>query len=222
MTILEELISPLTFAEFQEKYLCRTPFAAPFKASRFRNLLSWSLLEEILSIGHPDCWLPRQGLLPTESALCQGILTMEQAYKGFSEGRTVVVRHAEKAQSQLREIAKDFAILFPGLVDVQLYFTPAGEEGFDWHYDIEDVFVLQSRGEKEFRLRPNTITPRPLPEILPKDLHFELEPSRCEIRCLLKAGDWLYIPSGYWHKARAKTPSFHISVGVRSSQNTSS
>ncbi|MGZ3748300.1 MAG: JmjC domain-containing protein [Pseudobdellovibrionaceae bacterium] len=215
MKIFEELISPLTFKEFSEQFFCRTPYAVPFKASRFCDLLPWTLLEEILFKGHPDCWLPRQGHLPSELSISNGILTKEQAYKGFDEGRTILVRHAEKAHPQMETIAKEFAHFFPGLVDVQLYYTPAGAEGFNWHYDVEDVFVLQSQGEKEFYLRPNTITPRPLPSVLPKDLHFELEPSRLEMRCLLKAGDWLYIPAGYWHKARAESLSFHLSVGVR-------
>ena len=39
-------------------------------------------------------------------------------------------------------IGRDFA----APVDVHLYCTPAGQPGFGWHYDAEDVFVLQTAG----------------------------------------------------------------------------
>lgn len=217
MTILEELISPLSLVEFQQNYLCKAPYAAPFVARRFVYSDFWPVLTEIFGRGHNDCWLPHQGRLPAEKELCTGVLNTAQAKAAFQQGRTVLVRHAEKAHKDMGNIWADFGKLFNAPIDIQLYCTPSGEEGFDWHYDIEDVFVLQSHGEKEFRLKLNTITARPLPAKLPKDLCFEKELSRTETRCLLKAGDWLYIPAGYWHKARAIHSSFHISVGVRSS-----
>ncbi len=80
---------------------------------------------------------------------------------------------------------------FHAPVDIQLYCTRPGEEGFDWHYDVEDVFVIQSVGEKEFRSKRNTGTARPLPRKLPKNLQFEREPLAPEIRRPLYAGDWL-------------------------------
>ena len=49
---------------------------------------------------------------------------------------------------------------------------------------------------------------------MPQNLEFHKEKNKTEIHCWLKAGDWLYIPKGYWHKARALKDSFHLSVGV--------
>jgi 50S ribosomal protein L16 3-hydroxylase len=34
------------------------------------------------------------------------------------------------------------------------------------------------------------------------------------MRCLLAAGDWLYIPCGYWHRAEAQETSISLAVGV--------
>jgi len=31
---------------------------------------------------------------------------------------------------------------------------------------------------------------------------------------LLNEGDWLYIPSGWWHKAQTQSESMHISIGL--------
>lgn len=214
MTILEELLAPLTLQEFAAKYLFRHPYAAPEKAKRFQDVISWQLLEEIFKANHDNCWLPDHGDLPKDEELKTGRLTLEQALQNFSKGRTVLVRRAERVHPLLSPIARDFFNLFQVPVDIQLYGTPASQQGFGWHYDVEDVFVIQSAGEKEFFLRENTFTPRPLPLKLPKDLEYEKETSKTQFRCLLKAGDWLYIPAGYWHKAEAKTDSFHLSVGV--------
>ena len=195
MHILEELLHPIPFEIFSKSHLFRTPYAAPFKAKGFQNFISWPLLEQILE-KHNDAWLPQGGLLPSDPQISSGKLTPEQAVQGFQQGRTVLVRHAERAHAAVQAIAKDFENLFAKPVDVQLYVTPSGAEGFNWHYDVEEVFVIQCRGEKEFRLRENTIDPWPLPNTLPKDMHFEREKFSAETVCTLKAGDWLYIPSG--------------------------
>jgi ribosomal protein L16 Arg81 hydroxylase len=33
-------------------------------------------------------------------------------------------------------------------------------------------------------------------------------------KCLLAAGDWLYIPHGYWHRATAHEAAYSLAVGV--------
>ena len=36
------------------------------------------------------------------------------------------------------------------------------------------------------------------------------------VRCTLAAGDWLYLPAGYWHQSEAREESISLSVGVLS------
>jgi hypothetical protein len=47
--------------------------------------------------------------------------------------------------------------------------TPGGAEGFGWHYDVEDVFIVQTLGSKQYRLRKNTVNPWPLVETTPDE-----------------------------------------------------
>lgn len=214
MGLVEELLGPLSLDEFRRTYLYQKPYASPSTALSLRKLISWPLLDEIFQTGHPDCWLPYHGQLPKDETLNTGQLTLAQALGGFSEGRTVLVRHSERAHPKLQKIAAEFHAVFQDPVDIQLYVTPPEQEGFDWHYDIEEVFVVQSSGEKEFLLR-QAARPVPLNRVeLPKTVNFALDFTGPEIRCHMKAGDLLYIPAGFWHKARAITPSFHLSVGV--------
>jgi ribosomal protein L16 Arg81 hydroxylase len=222
MAILEQILSPLSFADFRRDYLFQRPFAAPSSAREFRKLISWPMLLEIFAQQKKgsefNCWVARKGRLSDDLSFSAGALEFNRAHRAFDEGYTILVRHSEKANPALAKIGADFEEFFHDPVDIQLYVTPAGEEGFDWHYDLEEVFVIQSSGEKEFYLRePKTMPPLDHVE-LPETLDFTEHFQGPEIRCHLKAGDVLYIPAGWWHKARALTPSFHLSVGVLSSE----
>jgi 50S ribosomal protein L16 3-hydroxylase len=214
MSLLNEILSPLPVEEFYKSYWHHYPYAVPHKANLFRNLIGWEILDEIISSGHPDCWLPQRGALPRETHLSSGSLDFKTARAEFLKGRTILVRHAELANSKIKNIAEQFQKIFKAKIDVQLYSTPGGEEGFDWHYDIEEVFVFQSQGIKEFRLRKNTVMPRSMLKDLKDRIDFREEKSPYEIHCCLNPGDWLYIPAGFWHKAKAHTESHHLSVGV--------
>ena len=212
--LVDQLIEPLSFEEFKATYLFKRPFAAPFKAAQFNGLVSWKLLWEIFANAHNDCWLPQNGRLPEING--NGRLSFEEAVKAYQDGRTILIRHAEKAHFKLAEIARDFYRTFNDPIDIQLYCTPPRQVGFDWHYDLEEVFVIQCQGEKEFRLFQNKDPLAPSgPVVKADDLPAQI--TGPEIRCHLKAGDWLYIPAGYWHMAEAVTPSFHMSVGVMAS-----
>ncbi len=217
MEILDHLLEPsMSVAEFLASYHMRKPFAAPGQASQFCNLLSWPILTDIFHKHHEDCWPVREGTISNEFTNDKGRLNPALARSAFAQGHTLVVRHSEQANVCLNEIAGQFSSFFRRPVDIQLYLTPGGGEGFDWHYDVEEVFVIQTYGMKEFRLLENTVTGRPLPMWEKQNSRFSQEQRQPELRCLLKAGDWLYIPAGYWHKARAVTDSFHLSIGVQS------
>lgn len=49
---------------------------------------------------------------------------------------------------------------------------------------------------------------------MPADLRYEDETSRVRLTCRLEAGDWLYIPSGWWHIAWTQAASIHLSIGL--------
>lgn len=218
MSVLAPLLHPTTEEVFRREFLFKQPYAAAGTASEYQRLIGWPLLFEIFASNYSDCWLAKRGKLLEGST---GQLTPASAIQTFEEdGYSIVVRHSERAHPKLTAIAEKFHDHFQDPIDIQLYATPAEEEGFDWHYDIEEVFVIQSLGEKEFFLRVPMTTPRLDRVELPREIDFT-NGFGPEIRCRLKAGDFLYIPAGVFHKARAITPSFHLSVGVMSSERRS-
>ncbi|NDG86083.1 MAG: hypothetical protein EBX52_13725 [Proteobacteria bacterium] len=208
--LISELRAPIDRNEFLSKIYRREPFSVPSGAVAFRHLIDWPLIGAIIESGHPDCWLPKDSRLPKDESR----MTLESALEGFEQGRTVLVRHSERAHPEMARIAATFHEVLQKPIDIQLYCTPRSQVGFGWHYDVEQVFVIQSRGQKEFLLRRNSVNPLPGLGPLPQNLRFDLETAKTQYRCLLQEGDWLHIPAGFWHHAQAVEDSFHLSVGV--------
>jgi 50S ribosomal protein L16 3-hydroxylase len=135
--------------------------------------------------------------------------------QSLADGWTIFVRHAEQCYRPLHDLSEQFCHAFQAPIDVHFFCTPPATEGFGWHYDVEDVFILQTHGSKSYRLRKNTVNPWPLAETTPDDLSYEAERSLA-MECRLNAGDWLYIPPGYWHATAAEELSISLSIGVMS------
>lgn len=141
---------------------------------------------------------------------------VDELLRLHADGFTLVVRHAERHDPGLEELARAFTAAFAAPVNVHLYVTPQDQYGFGWHYDAEEVFILQTTGRKTYRVRKNTVNPWPLVETIPGDMSYERE-TMPEMRCTLEAGDWLYLPAGYWHRAETASgdgSSTSLAVGV--------
>ena len=208
---VEALFRILPAATFVERYFHQLPIAVPHGAGQVRELGSLEVLDAIAA--HPDAIVQRSRLgqwwpddeRPGSAALRQSL----------ADGWTIFVRHAERYYAPLADLAAEFQHTFQAPIDVHFFCTPPATEGFGWHYDVEDVFILQTYGSKSYRLRKNTVNPWPLVETTPDDLSYEAERSLA-MECRLNAGDWLYIPPGYWHATKAEELSISLSVGVMS------
>lgn len=207
---LERLFKDVSPREFVEKYLHRIPLPQPGGAADFASLGSWETIGRVLaSGGSPDVVVVKDNRRIEETSP----LTIERARQRNAEGCTVSIRHVERHDERVAALAADFERELGGAVNVHLYCTPPGEHGFGWHYDAEDVFILQAKGAKDYSLRKNTIHPWPTVESMPGDLHFERERSP-RMDCRLAAGDCLYLPAGYWHRAQGSGTEDSISLAV--------
>ncbi|HYO25667.1 MAG TPA: cupin domain-containing protein [Lacipirellulaceae bacterium] len=215
MSYVERLFRDFPLERFLGEYLHRLPFALPGAAESVAELGTWGTLGRMLrSPGIRAMWVRQgawyEGPEPADADAAQALA---------AEGWTAIVRHAEQHDEGIGRLARDFRQTFRAEIDVHMFFTPPGQRGFTWHYDAEDVFILQTAGEKHYYLRKNTVQPWPLPETLPADMQYEREIMPLS-SVVLKAGDWLYVPNGYWH--RAETPrgagetAISLAVGVAS------
>jgi 50S ribosomal protein L16 3-hydroxylase len=200
-----------TLESFLERYFLQVPIAIPAGCTELAASCGWDLLADFLTLPGADVLVTRDGAPVTEKKL----RSIDSAIKLLDSGCAIRVRHAERYSRLLHEVASSFHETFGGPIDCHVYCTGADAVGLNWHYDAEDVFVLQLEGSKDWQLRKNTVNPWPIVDRMPDDMQFERERS-AGMECKLAAGDWLYIPGGYWHATRATEKSLSLSVGVLS------
>jgi ribosomal protein L16 Arg81 hydroxylase len=209
--LIERLFQPITAAVFIERYFHQLPLAIPQAASELCSLATFDTLRGIAEHAESKIHRSRAGQWWPDDARP----SFDELRRSLDDGWTVFVRRAEKYDAGLARLASEFQQAFTAPIDVHFFCTPPRAKGFGWHYDVEDVFVLQTQGSKKYQLRKNTVNPWPLVETTPDDLSYEAERSLA-MECMLAAGDWLYIPPGYWHATQADELSISLSVGVMS------
>jgi 50S ribosomal protein L16 3-hydroxylase len=217
MLNVQAIFGEFPLSRFIEEYLHRLPLAMPCSAACVQSLASWQTLDAMLQnpdLASIDLIVARDGQRYPGDAP-QDPTALRRLER---EGWTLLVRHAEKHDAAIAQLAAAFAETFRSPVDVQMYLTPQGRFGFSWHYDAEDVFIVQTSGEKDYFLRKNTVHPWPLKETLPPDMKYERELMPLS-RVRLRAGDLLYIPCGYWHRAEATSTGetcISLAIGIMS------
>ncbi|HYO57023.1 JmjC domain-containing protein [Archangium sp.] len=196
-------------AFFQEHYL-KQPLARPSTAAHLRELATWATVERLVETPSCDLLLVRDGVLwsgprPTSAREARAL---------FEDGYSLALRHADRYDAGLAELGRTLSAELQGTVNLQVYCTPAGHGSFGWHCDPEEVFIFQTAGAKRYLLRRNTLNPTPLHETLTDETNVSRERTPIQ-ECRLEAGDWIYIPGGYWHEVRAPDQeSISISVGL--------
>ena len=135
----------------------------------------------------------------------------------FADGSTLVLQGLHRTWGPIRAFAADLADDLGSPVQVNAYITPPANQGFDDHYDVHDVFVLQVSGTKRWSLR-EPVLPQPLrsqPWTDRRDAVAARAQEPAALETTLRPGDCLYLPRGWIHSARAMGEvSAHLTIGV--------
>ena len=208
--MLDEWLPPMSVSLFARDYLRKQPFASPSSARSAIPVFGWGTLDRLLTNDPPlDLLVIARGKLVDLPAP----KTLADVRALFLEGVGLVIRHAEQVDAGLARLAASMKRVIPGEAHVQLFVTPAGTHGFGWHYDDEDVFIVQTQGSKDYYFRDNTVE-RHRPLGAAADFtRFGNEDSPIGTVRLI-AGDWLYIPARWWHVAKCIEDSLSISLGI--------
>lgn len=208
--MLSEWLRPTSVTDFARDHLGRAPFARPGTAAATTGAFTWEVLGRVLaSPEEPDLIVVRKGRALDHAPP----RSLDEARALLARGAGLVVRRAERQDAGLAGLARAFARDLPGETHVQLFVTPAGTHGFAWHYDFEEVFIVQTAGVKDYYFRENTVdldTPR---GAQPDFGAYRRENSPMGTARLI-AGDWIYLPSRWWHVAKCVEDSLSISLGV--------
>ena len=135
----------------------------------------------------------------------------------FAAGATLVLQGLHRTWAPLAEFTRQLVTDLGHPVQVNAYITPASARGFDPHYDVHDVFVIQIAGQKTWRIHP-PVHQSPL-RSQPWDDHRAEVGREAQnppaIEETFHPGDVLYLPRGWIHSATALGgTSIHLTIGV--------
>ncbi|WP_310129955.1 JmjC domain-containing protein [Leifsonia shinshuensis] len=135
----------------------------------------------------------------------------------FADGATLVLQGLHRTWPAIAEFSRRLAAELGHPAQVNAYITPASSRGFDPHYDVHDVFVLQIAGEKHWRIH-EPVHPDPLRDQPWSDHRQEVAARAQETPAIdetFRPGDALYLPRGWIHSAEALGGvSVHLTIGV--------
>lgn len=130
------------------------------------------------------------------------------------DGATLVLDAADELHPPLARFAEDLERFLRTGVQINVYASWTGTEGFGTHWDDHDVIVMQLEGAKRWRIFGPT---RVLP--MHRDVEFDAgaPPTEPIAELVLRPGDLLYLPRGWWHAVSADQGlhSMHITCGLQ-------
>lgn len=198
-------------------------------ASDFSDLFSADAVDELISrrgLRSPFLRVAKDGAtLPVGSftagagvgATITDQLDDTALWRHFRDGATLVLQALQRTWEPLGAFSAALASELGSPVQANAYITPPQNQGFDDHYDVHDVFVLQIEGTKRWVLHPPVLD-APLRDQPWTDRREQVATAAAEepyIDAVLEPGDALYLPRGWLHAATAQGEvSIHVTLGI--------
>lgn len=144
-------------------------------------------------------------------------LDADKVLTEFAGGATLVLQGLHRTWAPLREFTRRLVEELGHPAQVNAYITPASSRGFDPHYDVHDVFVIQIYGSKHWMIHPPVLENplRDQPWADRADAVAAQARQDPAIDATFEPGDVLYLPRGWIHSATALgSTSIHLTIGV--------
>ncbi|KUH96434.1 cupin domain-containing protein [Mycobacterium sp. IS-1556] len=193
-----DLLSPDTVDELIAERGVRAPFIRLAKEG------------DVLS---KDCYLGPAGF----GAEIPDQIDSAKLLSQFVSGATIVLQGLHRLWPPLIAFVRQAVDELGHPVQANAYVTPPVNRGFDPHYDVHDVFVLQVSGQKRWIVH-EPVFEHPLPWQPWTQHRAQIEKRVADapvIDTVLSEGDALYLPRGWVHSAQAlQMTSIHLTIGV--------
>lgn len=135
-----------------------------------------------------------------------------ELHERLADGASLVVDAIDELHTPIGALAQDLEGWLRTHVQVNAYASWTSTEGFGTHWDDHDVVVVQIAGAKRWRLFGPTRTAP-----MYRDVAEPEQPPRDPVADLvLRTGDVLYLPRGWWHAVTADqgSASLHLTCGI--------
>ena len=216
---------------FGDEYWGRRPLLSPASAlpRDFDDLLSAHAVDELIAergVRAPFIRLAREGEVLARDcyvgpagfgAEMPDQVDSAKVLAEFAAGATIVLQGLHRLWPPLIAYVRGMVDVLGHPVQANAYITPPTNRGFDPHYDVHDVFVLQVAGTKRWVVH-EPVHAHPLPSEA-WTRHRDAIAARVggdpAIDTVMSPGDALYLPRGWVHSAQAmEATSIHLTIGV--------
>ncbi|MBU7585940.1 MAG: cupin-like domain-containing protein [Nostoc sp. TH1S01] len=210
MKTLQELLSDFPLDKFFTEFWTKKAIhISTDNSQRWQFFFSWKDLNELLNyhkLKEPDLRFSMNGKSLPETR------NRQEWSDRLRQGATLIINGVHHRIPAVAKLAANLRHEIGYETHINLYCSPAKQQGFDCHYDTHDVLILQIDGEKQWFVYEPTVL-YPTADMPSSKQQQPQAPPYLE--CVLQAGDLLYIPRGHWHYAVAcEQPSLHLTVGI--------
>ncbi|MFI7495627.1 cupin domain-containing protein [Kocuria sp. M4R2S49] len=226
--VLEARLIDISREEFARDVWGRTPLLTR-RAGGFSDLFSADAVDELISrrgLRTPFLRVAKDGSTFPDSSFTSpagvGATISDQLddtalWRRFADGATLVLQALHRTWEPVADLSAALGGELGHPVQANAYITPPQNRGFDDHYDVHDVFVLQIAGTKRWVLH-EPVHPDPLrdqPWTDRRSAVAEAAKGEAHLDVVLEPGDALYLPRGWLHAAQAQgTVSIHLTLGI--------
>lgn len=214
---LSQILHPVDLATFSRDYWQNKPLVIHREdPDYYGTLISLDDVDKALSLSGTvldQVRLVKDGNETDMSALIASgkMNSLETLLAHYRSGATVVLNSLDSRWEPLQRLSRTLTAELNARIQMNIYLTPAGNQGFRPHYDMHDVFVVQVHGSKRWGLASQ---PYQLP-MRNQPYNKSLPDPEPEQEFELYRGDVMYLPRGTIHWGRTNTSaSVHITMGV--------
>lgn len=228
---LAELLAPMPPERFFAEYHDRQPLHLPGDPAKFAAVLSWRGINRLLDMTHiwsaHSLQLYLDGARVPPEQYCARALSRDndQVWQPVAErvqewvrrGASLVMNDVDSLTPGLASVSAALEAAGLGKAQANVYVSWQSHKAFPAHFDTHDVWAVQVEGEKTWNIwegRAEWPIAHPVFRNLPQ-AHHEQAKGRLRAKVVMRPGDLLYLPRGWYHDALAEAPaSVHIAYGV--------
>ncbi|MEN0076960.1 MAG: cupin domain-containing protein [Paracraurococcus sp.] len=226
-----ELLAPVTPEQFLAEYHDRKPLHIRGAAAKFAHVLSWRQINRLLDMTHiwsgQSLKLVMDGTPVPTDQYCSRATSRDndpvqqpvaaRVRDWVARGASLVLNDVDSLTPGLAAVSGALEAAGLGKAQANVYISWQSHKAFPTHYDTHDVWAVQVEGEKTWNVwegRAEWPIAHPAFRTETQAQH-EQQKGRLREKVLLKAGDLLYLPRGWYHDALAEAPaSVHVAFGL--------
>lgn len=227
----DEIMAPIGAERFKAEYEGKKPLHLKGAADKFGNVMTWSLLSDLL--GQATIWSHQslmlvldQETLPAAKYCAPAVgrdggqvLRPDPAkvQDYLHQGATLVANDIDHLSNGLTAFSKAVEQALGGKVQGNLYCSSKRRQAFGSHFDTHDVYAVHVEGTKTWHIyEGRAVDPiaHPMFKTLGRE-HHENAKGKLLMDVQMEPGDILYLPRGQYHDALAdEGGAVHIAFGV--------